>query len=69
MGALDISRFVEAHKHSYLNFRTHPFCHPKVNAFCYAGTRSVKVETLFFVTSQYYVPILKIAFSPIFNQK
>ena len=26
----------------------HPFYHPKVNAFCHAGTRSVKMEALHF---------------------
>ena len=34
----------------------HPYCHPKVNAFCHAGTRSVKMEALHFVrTPSYFV--------------
>ena len=34
----------------------HPFCHPKVNAFCHAGTRSVKDEAQHFVrTLSYFV--------------
>lgn len=27
----------------------HAFCHPKVNVFCHAGTRSVKAEAAYFV--------------------
>ena len=35
---------------------THLFCHPKVNVFCHAGTRSVKDEAQHFVrTPTYFV--------------
>lgn len=32
----------------------HAFCHPKVNVFCHAGTRSVKDETQHFVSTPTY---------------
>lgn len=32
-----------------LGVNAHPSCPPKVNVFCHAGTRFVKVETLYFV--------------------
>ena len=36
----------------------HPFCHPKVNVICHAGTRSVKVEAVYFVrTPTYFVRV------------
>ena len=38
------------------NVTAHLFCHPKVNAFCHAGTRSVKMEALHLVrTLSYFV--------------
>ena len=39
-----------------LSVSAHLFCHPKVNVFCHAGTRSVKAEALHFVrTPTYFV--------------
>ena len=33
---------------------THLSCHPKVNVFCHADTRSVKVKALYFVRTPTY---------------
>ena len=40
----------------------HPYCHPKVNVFCHAGTDSVKSEAFYFVKTP--VSFVRVAYAP-----